>query len=85
MTLRVDWKPTARGDLRRLDRPSQERILAAIERYVATGQGNVARLKGTALPEYRLRVGDWRVRFGLDVAGGALVVLHVLRRDKAYR
>ncbi len=43
LILRVDRKPTARRDLGRLDRPSQQRILTAIERYAATGQGNVAR------------------------------------------
>lgn len=60
MILRADWKPTAKRDLRRLDRPVQERIVAAVERYVATGQGDVLRLQGVNPPEYRLRVGDWR-------------------------
>jgi mRNA-degrading endonuclease RelE of RelBE toxin-antitoxin system len=38
-----------------------------------------------APPEYRLRVGPWRVRFRVDRKAGALVVLRVLPRGKAYR
>jgi mRNA-degrading endonuclease RelE of RelBE toxin-antitoxin system len=36
-------------------------------------------------PEYRLRVGAWRVRFRVDRQAGALIVLRVLPRGKAYR
>jgi len=32
-------------------------------RYVETGYGDITRLEAYDPPEYRLRVGDWRVRF----------------------
>jgi mRNA interferase RelE/StbE len=35
--------------------------------------------------EYRLRVGDWRVRFTLDEAIRVMTVLRVLPRGGAYR
>ena len=34
-------------------------------------------------PEYRLRVGKWRVRFRLDHDRRTMSILHVLRRDDA--
>jgi mRNA-degrading endonuclease RelE of RelBE toxin-antitoxin system len=68
----------------RLDPVARARVLAAIDRFCETGHGDVRRLIGLA-GEYRLRVGDWRVRFALDAARSELVVLHVLPRGRAYR
>ena len=45
--------------------------------------GNVKRLQVIDPPEYRLRIGEWRVRFALD--GGKILVLRVLSRKDAYR
>jgi mRNA-degrading endonuclease RelE of RelBE toxin-antitoxin system len=61
----------ARRDLRRLDHPVAVRIGEALERLAATGQGDVQRLRGTP-DEWRLRVGDWRVRFRYDTAADAI-------------
>jgi len=35
--------------------------------------------------EFRLRVGDWRVRYELDIEAELLIVLRVLPRGRAYR
>jgi len=43
----------------------------------------VKRLQGIDPPEYRLRVGDYRVRFHLDDA--TVQVLRVRNRREAYR
>lgn len=73
------------------------RIYDTVRRFAETGQGDVKRLRGTRPPEYRLRVGDYRVRFeshtevGRDPATGAetrvivLSILRVLPRGEAYR
>jgi len=45
--------------------------------------GDVKRLQGIDPPEFRLRVGDWRVRFLSD--GATLTVLRVRNRREAYR
>ena len=37
------------------------------------------------LNEWRLRVGDWRIRFGLDADTETVVILRVLPRGRAYR
>ena len=57
---------------------------AALETLVETGRGDVVRLKGLEPAEYRLRVGDWRVRFAQDPASGGITVLRVLPRGRAY-
>jgi mRNA interferase RelE/StbE len=75
---------SARRDLRRLDRPVAVRIVEALERLATTGQGDVQRLRGTT-DEWRLRVGDWRVRFRYDTAADTIEVLHIHPRGGAYR
>lgn len=84
-----DWtvelsKPAAR-DLRRLDPQIRTRVVAALsglEREPA--KGDIRRLKGSR-DEWRLRVGDWRVRFTHDRGRRVVQVLRVLPRGRAYR
>ena len=85
MTLEIHWLPRARRDLKRLDRQVQARVVDAVERFAAYGDGDVVRLVDVTPVEYRLRVGDWRVRFSRDDELHVLHVLRVLPRDKAYR
>jgi mRNA interferase RelE/StbE len=81
---RVVIEPKARKDLRRIDPPTRARIFRAIDGLAQTAEltGDVKRLQGAA--EYRLRVGDWRVRFERD---GDLIIIKVIRvlpRGRAY-
>lgn len=73
----------AQRDLTHLDRAIAVRVIRAVERLAESGQGDVRRLQGTARREWRLRVGDWRVRFTLE--RDRLVVLRILPRGEAYR
>ena len=61
-----DWRyiltPQARRDTRRLDRAVRQRVFDALDNYVAEHRGNVRKLTGRE-DEWRLRMGDWRVRF----------------------
>jgi mRNA interferase RelE/StbE len=66
-----------------LDRGTARRVKAAVERFAETGVGNVKKLQGIDPPEYRLRVGDWRVRFELE--SETVRVLRVRDRKDAYR
>ena len=86
MSRRLAWERRARQDLRsiaRLDTRIAQRINAAIEAYADQDQGDVRKLAGTET--YRLRVGDWRVLFGLEDGGRLMAVLRVLNRRDAYR
>ena len=47
--------------------------------------GDVLRLEAVEPPEWRLRVGALRVRFGRDTKEKTLLILRILPRDKAYR
>ena len=74
----------AKIDLGHLDRPTRLRVAAAIERLVFTSAGNIKKLQGVNPPEYRLRVGDFRVRFSYPDL--ATVRIHrIQNRKDAYR
>lgn len=66
-----------------LDRSTALRIVGALGRFAATGAWNVRVLRGIHPPEFRLRVGDWRVRFRDH--DGRIDVLRVRNRKDAYR
>jgi mRNA interferase RelE/StbE len=75
--------PPARRDLRRIDRPIQLRVVDALDSFVANPKaGNARKLTGS--DEWRLRVGDWRVRFNFDDEAHTIVVTRVLPRGRAY-
>lgn len=80
----IRFAPSAERDLLRLDRTVAARTVRAIERYVETGQGDVELLRGDG-GEWRLRVGDWRVRFRFAADGRIIQVLRILARSRAYR
>jgi mRNA interferase RelE/StbE len=79
----IEWTEPALEDLAALDKSIARRMKRAIERFAETGAGNVKKLQGINPPEYRLRVGDWRVRFQLD--DETVRVLRVRNRKEAYR
>jgi mRNA interferase RelE/StbE len=81
---RVVVDDRARKDLRRIDPPIRKRILSAIERLAQGAEltGDVKRLRGSN--EYRLRVGDWRVRFEREDRQLVITVVRVLPRGRAY-
>lgn len=83
MIKRVVLSTQAQSDLAGLDRSVALRILAATRRFASTGAGNVQGLRGIHPPEFRLRVGDWRVRF--HDHGDWINVLRVRNRKDAYR
>jgi hypothetical protein len=49
-----------------------------------TRSRSVMRLRGVEPPEWRLRVGDWRVRFQYDHPAQTIRVLRALPRGRAY-
>jgi mRNA interferase RelE/StbE len=74
--------PPARRDLKRLDPPVQRRILDVLDRFLADPRsGDIRKLNSM---QWRLRIGDWRVRFSFDDENQVIVVLRVLPRARAY-
>ena len=79
----IEWTDASLEDMAALDERIGRRVKQVVERFAATGAGSVRKLQGMALPEYRLRVGDYRVRF--ELTGKTIRVLRVRNRREAYR
>ena len=83
MRRKIAWKEQARNDLRAIDRATALQILHGLDRFSATGEGDVKRLQNIEPPEFRLRIGNYRVRF-FDF-GDTILILTVKHRREAYR
>jgi mRNA-degrading endonuclease RelE of RelBE toxin-antitoxin system len=79
----IAWAETALEQMAGLDKGIARRVKQAVERFAESGAGNVKRLQGIDPPEYRLRVGDYRVRFHQE--GETICILQVRNRREAYR
>ena len=84
MNWEIVWTAPANRDMRRLDREIARRVHQALRRLATRGQGDVTRLQ-RAEPEWRLRVGDWRIRRTYDYAVRKIYIHRVLPRRRAYR
>ncbi len=61
----IAFSPTARKQFLNLDKQTQIRIKAGIQRLaIVPPQGDVSKLKGRE-GQYRLRIGSWRIIFRL--------------------
>lgn len=79
----IEWTGAALEDMAALEKAIAQRIKRAVERLAAAGAGDVKRLQGIEPLQYRLRVGDYRVRFRQD--GATIQILRVRNRREAYR
>jgi len=78
----VEFKPKAVKDIEGLPSRIRGRILARIEEMSDNLKGGVERLTEYT-PEYRLRVGDYRVLF--EIEEKAIIIYRIRHRGKAYR
>lgn len=82
----LEIAPSARRDIKRLGHQVQARIIEALEGLRAEpAQGDIRRLNGIQPPEWRLRVGDWRIRFARNSETRTEIILRALPRGRAYR
>ena len=83
MSYTVELKPRAIKDMKNLQAQDASRIAEALERMQFGMAGDVKKLTNFT-PEYRLRVGQFRVLF--EVEGKArIVVYRIIHRREAYR
>lgn len=73
MAKRIEWTPQSRVDVHRIDRQTALSLLEDLADYALNGHGDVERLHGIDPPEFRLRLGDYRIRF-YD-RGGSIQIL----------
>lgn len=81
MVYEIRFKPRALKDLRSLPRDQQQRVLDRIEKMTDNLEGDVKRLTNFT-PEFRLRVGNYRVLFAVD--DSTITVYRVRHRRDAY-
>ena len=84
MTWTLIWTRPALRDMKKLDPSLARRVRDAVVELADSGRGDVAKLKGTRPPEWRLRVGDRRVFFRFRNDLREIQLLRVRRRDEAY-
>jgi mRNA interferase RelE/StbE len=68
----------------RLDHPTQNRIIGAIDELAEKNRGDIRRLEGGQGSVFRLRVGGWRVLFSYLDDGGILLQ-RIRPRGDAYK
>lgn len=82
MNYQIDFKPRELKDLGVLPEADKRRVVTKIETLQRGLAGNVKKLTHFT-PEYRFRVGDYRVLF--EIEGSSVVIYRVLHRREAYR
>lgn len=80
---RIEVSPQAEKDLSRLDPEVRRRITTTLPRFIANPSG--VPLRKLNPNEWRLRVGDWRVRLRPDFSAKVLLVTRILHRREVYR
>jgi len=81
MIYQIEFKPRAVKDLEAIDTGDARRIIEKVEILKNDLAGNVKRLTQFT-PEFRLRVGSYRVLF--EVEGAKVVIYRVRHRKDAY-
>ena len=80
MVYQIEFKPRAIRDLKRIDQTQARRITEKIRLMKNGLAGDVKRLSNST-PEFRLRVGDYRILF--EIEGDKVVVYRVRHRKDA--
>ena len=83
LRLTINWSLDARANLRAIDRETALDILHCVDRYIATRNGDVKKLK-PPMTGFRLRCGDYRIFFR-QMGENGISVTGVLHRSQAYR
>ena len=83
MAKKIVWSDEARADVRAIDRSTALGLLTGLARFALTESGDVKQLEGYDPPQFRLRLGDYRIRF--RNLGESIQIIGVRHRKEAYR
>lgn len=81
MKYKIELKPRAIKDCRHIDKKVAGAIFSKIESLSNNLQGDVKKLANFT-PEYRMRVGDYRVLF--ETEGEKIIIYRIRHRKEAY-
>ena len=82
MEYEIEFRPKALKDLDSMQPDVRQRVIEKVERMGHDLEGGVKRLTNF-VPEYRLRVSDYRVLFAVE--NNRVVVYRVRNRREVYR
>ena len=82
MNYEIKLKPKAIKDLENLPLEQSKRILKKLEKFSINLEGDLKKLTNFT-PEYRLRIGDYRVLF--EIEENTITVYRIIHRKEAYR
>ncbi len=83
MAYEIIFSDKALRELKKLEKNTQERIIAALERIRIRPEVYVTKLVGD--PGYKLRIGDYRVIMDIDNKQLKILVLKVGHRKNVYK
>jgi mRNA-degrading endonuclease RelE of RelBE toxin-antitoxin system len=84
MTWKLVWSRPALKDMKRIGQQEARRIREKLVQFAETGHGDVKKLTDVDPPEWRQRVGDWRVFLKPEMKLKELHVVRVRKRGEAY-
>ena len=82
MLYEIEFKPQAIKDCRKIPQNDIKKILEKIDKMSNNLQGDVKQLTNYT-PEYRLRVGDYRVLF--EIEESIIIIYRIRQRKEAYK
>ena len=82
MKYQIEIRKRAEKDLSAIPKSDAQKIANAIFALEEGLVGDIKKLTNFS-PEYRLRVGDWRILF--EVSKGKITIYRILNRREAYR
>ena len=82
MEYKIEFKPRALKDCRKISKPQLAHIFKQIEKMSDVLKGDVKHLTNFT-PEYRLRVGNYRILF--EIEGERLIIYRIRHRKEAYK
>jgi len=82
---RIEWKRSAERELRNIDPKQISRIINAVDSLTGDPFPYGYRKMRGSKQDYRIRVGDYRVIYKVDISAKILVVYRVRHRREVYR
>lgn len=78
------WTKPAAKSLAKLHADVRAQVEATVNRYAATGVGDIKSLRGALAGQLRLRTGDYRTTFTILVTAREMTILAVAHRRDIY-
>lgn len=82
---KIEWKHSAERDLRGIDKKHVPRIIKTVESLIDNPFSLQCRKLHGAESSYRIRIGNYRVIYKVDIENKRIVIYHVRHRREAYR